>query len=521
MANKDLRLQSRSSFNALLLALPALGLIWCFNFGATLDLPNHLARANILNNCLFSHSGSSCDYFNVSFVPIPYFLSDCILSLILKIVPSSILSEKVALTLAILILSHAWTKLYYSVNNRFDCFWILGAPFLVSNFLLTGFFAFVLSIAISLYALSYWWPRRDSLTPVTYLNISLLIILGYSTHLSALPFIGFPIMAYYFFSIVIRQKLDFSNLFKAFLNCAPILGTFLILYITQQLLTSDTANSPLAFRSITKKIMALTFPFANFHKIYDSILVLVPYLLIFLVVIASKKYRTELTKSFWLFASLVFFMLFAISPVEAMGVYDVDVRFLGVSFFFLLIAFGNLITETHRGFKLITTISLVSYFSIAFYYKYKIDMQLKPAWEFMSYIEKDRKVLLVNSIRNIPDPQNSRISPFPYFPLHLFAENKVSYVSGLFTCKSNQNISYFCFTDKNEQELNYFNLQFEGIDHLSENDLKIASKYYDTILVISPKDEAEIRQKFKSSAYSEFKHDGIFYLYQLGTKVTD
>ena len=78
------------------------GYCFCFPYSLGMDLPNHVARAYILEKCLGGASSPLCDNFSLRFVPLPYFFSDLLISLLLKVFPI-FLADKVAVFLMLAI----------------------------------------------------------------------------------------------------------------------------------------------------------------------------------------------------------------------------------------------------------------------------------------------------------------------------------------------------------------------------------------------------------------------------------
>jgi hypothetical protein len=127
----------------------------------------------------------------------------------------------------------------------------------------------------------------------------------------------------------------------------------------------------------------------------------------------------------------------------------------------------------------------------------------------MSYCPANSSLIEINSIRNYPADSRSRVSPFPYFgQYHIFRGNSLA--GGLFNCKDNKNISYFCYADYGVIAPD----NFRGITALDRTDLIKFALYYDYILLLGNESEDYIRSKITPALFTLIQKDDFIYLFQ-------
>ena len=120
-------------------------------FAGFLDMPNHMARAFVLKECLLGSGASeACSNFSYSFSLFPFMLADLVLVGFLSLA-SVFVAEKLAVVFLIGLLIFSWNRLYLAVHGRVSWPWLLAVPMFYSNFLFNGFYAYLLSLALCMF----------------------------------------------------------------------------------------------------------------------------------------------------------------------------------------------------------------------------------------------------------------------------------------------------------------------------------------------------------------------------------
>jgi hypothetical protein len=142
------------------------------------------------------------------------------------------------------------------------------------------------------------------------------------------------------------------------------------------------------------------------------------------------------------------------------------------------------------------------------------NQQLTKIYNIMSYCPGNSSLVEINSIRNYPDNSKSRVSPFPYFSqYHIF--RGAALVGGLFNCKSNKNISYFCYADDGVISPD----NFLGITALDRSDLMTLANQYDCVLLIAKEHEDYIRSKVGDDIFTLVQKNDFIYLFRNSRKI--
>ena len=135
----------------------------------------------------------------------------------------------------------------------------------------------------------------------------------------------------------------------------------------------------------------------------------------------------------------------------------------------------------------------------------------------MNYCQENKSLVEINSIRNYPTNSGSRVNPFPYFSQYNVINNG-GLVGGLFNCKANKNISYFCYSNDGILPLEYIKYQFFGITDVDRRDLTKIAVNYDYILLIGNESEDYIHSKIDTDIFTLIRKDDYIYLFQNNRK---
>jgi len=487
--------------------------VFPFKFNGLLDMPNHMARAFIMKTCLLDSTNPLCSHYIVSFKPSTFFLSDLTLVGYLLLFPP-LLAEKFALFFVLALFIVSWYILYRRINGSINIGYVAGLSLILNNYIYSGFYPYFLSVTAALFWLYLWWNIKDNKTVVNQVVLSLILALIFGIHLAGFLFI---FIIYVFYEIQ-KRYLEYSvsrkSIFTDSFKIIPLMAMFFGLLLAQRIM--EKGNSLAAktymteYRTVANKIAALAYPFINYSRLDVLIMSAVFIVLVFAVDLSSFR---RLLGSFWAQVSLLFFIFFAVTPVVINGVCDFDVRFLLIAYVALFIAIGTSLKKESFYSSILCIVLLVS-FGTSLYYKNMTNRQLTKIYNIMNHCPVKSSLVEINSIRNYPDNFKSRVSPFPYFSqYHIFSGGAL--VGGLFNCKSNKNISYFCYADDGIISPD----NFRGITALDRGDLMKLANHYDYILLIANESEDYIRSKVAADVFTLIQKNDFIYLFQNNKKI--
>lgn len=490
--------------------------VFSFKFNGLLDMPNHLVRSYIMKTCFLDSTNPLCANYIVSFVPSTFILSDLTLVGYLLLFPP-LLAEKFALFFALASFILSWYVLYRRINGTINIGYLAGLLLILNNYIYNGFYAYILSVTGALVWLYFWWGIKDNKTILNQIILSLAMAPIFAFHLAGFLFI-FMIYAFYelqkkYLEHLVSWKSTFIDTCKSI----PVIVMFFGLLLAQGIMDKGNSSAvttySTVYRSALNKVAALAFPFVNYSRI-DLIITSV-FFMVLVFSIDPTSYR-RIKSNFWAQVSLLFFISFMVAPVEINGIYDFDVRFLPIAYLSLFIAIG-LSTRKNSFYTTAICIVLLVSFGTSMYYKNMTNQQLIRIYNMMNFCQRNESLVEINSIRNYPVNSGSRVSPFPYFSQYNIINNG-GLVGGLFNCKANRNISYFCYANNGIMPLDYARFHFWGITAVDRKDLIKLAAYFDYILLIGNESEDYIYSKIDADIFTLIRKDGFIYLFQNNKK---
>lgn len=147
---------------AMVLIIIAVIPIWLVHFPPLQDCPLHLLRENILAHYSDPALGYR-DEFVISLFPMPYILTDYIVSGLARLVPITI-AVKILLTLYVVLLP---ASSFYMLSSLARSKLILGFfsfPLIYNMHLEKGNINYAFSFPLFLFALGYWWRHHKQRT---------------------------------------------------------------------------------------------------------------------------------------------------------------------------------------------------------------------------------------------------------------------------------------------------------------------------------------------------------------------
>jgi len=483
--------------------------ILSFKFNGFLDMPNHLARAFIMLKCIKNPGDALCDNYVIKILPTSYFFSDATLMLYLQFFPY-LIAEKIAIFNLLVLFIISWYFLYKEINSSINIGYLAGLSLIINNYLYTGFYAYLISITLCLFWLTFWWKVKDNKTFFNQIFLSLGMAIIFGFHLAGFLFVFIIYFLYEIHRMLLLEEKKIKYLMKNSIKNIPIYITFFSLYFYQQGVTQESVLSPIHYKPLIRKIATILYPFINYSKWFDFLTLL----LIFIILLLSVDIFSlrKFCRNFWTMVSATFFVFFLIAPTAAHGVYDFACRFLPIAYLALFIAIGSISKN-----KPVLTYAMIAILLINFtsnlYHKKITNTELSKIYHALKICPKNKNLIEINSIRNFPSQFGSRVNPFPYFSCYYILEGG-ALVSGLFDCKYSKHIPYFCYKNQIISHFDYFKYQFLGISKIDQEDFIKIAQVFDYVLVITYKNYDYIQSKLKPSLFSLIYKKDYIYLFK-------
>jgi hypothetical protein len=315
------------------------------------DYPNHLARATILADLIFHGGHRFGGAFATHFALAPYILHDALLTLLVAAFGTVIGGS---VFMALVLVSLPCALLYYMhVNDlapRARPFVLVISVYLATDwFFLMGFMAFRLALASILISLALTDRLRRQWSRSTFAAYTLLLVLGYLTHLTSLVFFA-PVLAT---AGVVRLWLGRTTLRRELLLWIPV-ACLLLIHFGLLTVPHDAAHPPAYsyyWGTFHDKLRRLNWEFERFDGRPSPVMI---YLLVVAVVWAVRRQlhwrallRPEVLEHLGVAAA--FLLIYVILPSAYEDSTYVDVRAMSMVALFLLLAAFNLPPRAEAG----------------------------------------------------------------------------------------------------------------------------------------------------------------------------
>jgi hypothetical protein len=493
--------------------------LFCFRFSGLLDYPNLLARASILKRCLFGDA-QICANYSVRWYPIPYMLDDLTIASF-EAVFSPWWAEQISLFFLLAVLAVGWYRLFIAVNGRPNAALLAGYFLVLSNFYMKGFYPFVLSSALVLWWLSWWWPRRENASLRARLLLSLGLVIIFEIHLAGFVSAAACVACYELHHLirVLPEKGGFRRWLQNALRYWPIAATAVAFFLLQQAITGTLhERSYSAWEShwsegwFRGKLLRMTYPVVNHNKFIDIGL----FAAVFIVAIAAPPNRLlrKLLADSWFFLACAFVAFYWMTPDVFMAASDVDLRFMYTAYFVFLLAVGG-VTVTRRWTNSVCAVLLAAHFATYFYYKQGMNSALTPLAQALEAVPPGKRLVEINSVSGYPATELSRADPFPHFAAY-YIQRGGALVGGLFSCRQNKNLAYFCYSDAAYSTADY-TPQFYGLPQMSTKSIAALAAKFDYVLVQEPS-PALVDKNFPAPQFERVFQSGAVYLFRNAVK---
>jgi hypothetical protein len=292
-----------------------------------LDLPNHVARASVLAQILMGQHTAYTAHYVFQPAPVPYFLPDCLLTLLVSIAGPSAggaiwaFVAFVSLPASVLFVARVWgmARLASALAVLFAISVSVDWAFLA------GFFAYRLGIATALVAVALFMRCLQDWSVGRYLLFVAVCLVCYLTHLSS------PLMACTAIAAVSALRLVRGRMraATALLYLAPPAAAL----VWNSLVAPALGVGPTEWATPAEKLRRLIGPFGRYNDLLDAIIL--AGLLGALVCAAAAWTRANLWRASELAAaSLGFVVLYAVLPHGKGEIYEIDIRAVPLAWLF-------------------------------------------------------------------------------------------------------------------------------------------------------------------------------------------
>lgn len=319
-----------------LLASAGLYLLLCVSLpnAPLMDMPNHLARSHIIADFLFDDGRVFGEKFALSFQFAPYLAGDLILASIDRLFGSEWAARIwIAASVGLLPWS-VWFVL--GVKGASRTTQVLGsllALYLATDwFFVSGFLNYRISVACVLFAYGWFCRAESTGSTQAYVAYTLMLIAGYSMHLSALIFsaaaVGTTLCLH-----VLRGRQSIARAIVFLLPAIVLLGMHFSLADA-----SGGQRFATDWGTVSSKLQRFASPVVRFDAKLEIGIFAIFLVTAVLPLLARRSAKPARSGAELLALAAMFAGLYLVLPYAHGGISDVDNRALPLAFLFLLLA---------------------------------------------------------------------------------------------------------------------------------------------------------------------------------------
>ena len=392
---------------------------------------NHIARYFLIKEAL---DGASITLdVSFKFLPSPYLAVDLVGVFLLSYFSPYFVAKIIAIS-ALILPAIGFRMLVSSVNPSLRGLAIAATILSFNWCFFYGFFNYLIGFGLSMIFISLWWKSRVKNNVLSIILLAFFATVLYLIHMSAIAIvlvaIGSALCIHIFHCIKSGEKIlvvfksdsffryDFTAL-MVILMSVTFVAVVARLNLPQHASSIDV--SALIFRTPLEKIKQIFSVMYSFSLLQLLISVFVYFATIFLIL---RHFYKSIKNYSFILTSIILFVFYLIFPVQFMGAYDVDIRFLLPAFLFVFL-FDSSKFVTRR---LMVSLFLLSGLNslVAYYYTNNIDSKLESYANILNSLPENSRVLAL-----VTDNAYGRIDVNRHFNLwHII--NKNGYTNGLF-----------------------------------------------------------------------------------------
>ena len=134
--------------------------IWLFKYFPTQDGPSHLYNAFVFAHYFDRTNNITREYFILNIHLFPNWTTYLIMAPLLRVLPPLIV-QQIVLSICVICIPAAVVYLQKSFKPAADATALLGVLLAFSYILFMGFFNFIIGAALFIFAIGFWWRRRN------------------------------------------------------------------------------------------------------------------------------------------------------------------------------------------------------------------------------------------------------------------------------------------------------------------------------------------------------------------------
>ena len=158
--------------------------IWYFPFIPTHDGPTHAMNAKLLREYRDHANYRTRQLYQINARPFPNWTAHGTMTALMHIMPPRV-AEKIILSFCVGLLPLSILYLLRAIDPENIVFSLFGFILSYSFLLNMGFYGFCLGVSLCLFALGYWWRRRETIRWQHVIILQLLLVITYFTHITA------------------------------------------------------------------------------------------------------------------------------------------------------------------------------------------------------------------------------------------------------------------------------------------------------------------------------------------------
>jgi hypothetical protein len=220
--------------------------IWVFKYFPSQDGPCHIYNSFILRH--YNDSNYRFDqFYEINKRLIPNWTSHAFMMLLMYIIPP-LIAEKILLTVYIILMAVGMLYLLNAVGKDRTPLVFIGLPLIYNYLLLMGFYNFVISVALFIISIGYWYKHFQTFNVKNTVILAILLVILYFCHAVSLALAIFSIVVMAILSLISSKdkqelvkgflsRIRWKQVLLSFISMLPAIG--LLLYYTKGNSVSD------------------------------------------------------------------------------------------------------------------------------------------------------------------------------------------------------------------------------------------------------------------------------------------
>ncbi|MFZ1085884.1 MAG: hypothetical protein WAN35_13045 [Terracidiphilus sp.] len=294
--------------------------IWAVDYPGLVDYPGHLARCFVLAH--YHDNPVWQQRYGLVLAPAPNLAIDLIVTPLVRLLPLQVCG-KIFLSLTAALFVFGCSEVGRAITDRPNWLALVCAFMFYNSNLLYGFVNYCFGLGLFLCVFALWLRLRDHITPLRFLLFCLLSIAAFLAHLSSVVLLGVACCTVALIEFARDRKLFRMTAKVGWLACPALL---MAAYMKH-----DGQAGTVSYRLLLGKLITLLAPVRSYDRMLD---VIVAGVLLLSILLIARGSRIHLPAA----VSLVFFILYMITPFEVLNTSGVDTRYVVPAFLLLILS---------------------------------------------------------------------------------------------------------------------------------------------------------------------------------------